>query len=87
MNANRYYQKLPGLKLGPKTLAKQRQPSERKTSLKHSIVLLLDASVSMEGEKMEDAKRVLISLLEDIDLAENEVEFVAFGGDEDIILE
>lgn len=87
MNANRYYQKLPCLKPGPKTLAKQREPSERKTSLKHSIVLLLDASVSMEGEKMEDAKRVLISLLEDIDLAENEVEFVAFGGDEDIILE
>jgi Mg-chelatase subunit ChlD len=41
----------------------------------------------MEGKRMEDAKRVLLSLLEDIDLAENEVGLVAFGGDEDIWLE
>jgi len=48
--------------------------------IKHAIMLLLDISGSMCGKKIEDAKEAIIHFLESIDLAENEVGLVAFGG-------
>ena len=79
MKVANYSKKVPGLKPGPKTLAKQREMALRKPALEYSIVLLLDASGSMEGEKIRDAKEALISFLEDIELTKNEVGLVAFG--------
>ena len=44
------------------------------------IVLLLDISGSMSGEKIEDAKRALIRFLKTIDLTKNKISIVTFGG-------
>ena len=67
------------LKPGPKTLAKQKE-ARLSSAIRFSIALLLDASGSMGGKKSIDAQDALISFLKNIDLKENEVGLVIFGG-------
>lgn len=52
-----------------------------KQSLSYSIALLLDASGSMEGEKLEDAKEAVTSFVDTVDLTQNEVALITFGVD------
>jgi len=47
----------------------------------YSIVLLMDTSGSMAGEKIEDAKKAMLSFLKKTDLSVNEVGLVEFGND------
>lgn len=61
---------------GPK---KQRGIVLEKPLLSYSIALLLDTSGSMSGEKIEDAKEALVSFLQTVNLAENEVALVTVG--------
>ena len=67
---------LPGLK----EPVEQKGIALKRPILNHSITLLLDTSVSMSGEKIEDAREALGSFLKTVNLAENEVSLVTFGG-------
>lgn len=51
----------------------------KQPALNHSITLLLDASGSMWGEKIKDAKDALNSFVQTVDLSQNEIALVAFG--------
>ena len=62
-----------------KVLEKIRKRSASITYSKYAIVLLLDASGSMSGVKIKDAKEALFHFLRSINLIENEVGLVAFG--------